>query len=313
MKNKLYEYPHPVLNEYNNDFVESDFSIKITDHNDSGDTIRLYIEYELHSGGLEKLVDSGSAKTIVRLTCFRTSFRESFDFNQDRTVIIEISKKNIVDFIDVQGLIVATQNTTSYSLEEFNKEYFGSSSFILRKGDILAIEPGLKIRLNSILEKDAAGIVQVRGNANESAMKVHYASIEDEDPSFTEYIYIDLPDSEYKTYARLRTKKHLKNGIERFLQAALILPAITEGISKIREQEEMIEDDIDTHYIGTIWADSIIAAVQREFKVDSISDCGKSDYEIANQILGNIVGDAVSNLNQKMEEWSTIRQEDEVL
>ena len=46
------------------------------------------------------------------------------------------------------------------------------------------------------------------------------------------------------------TKKHMKNGIERFLQSAIVLPAITEGVSKIRLEETLAEEDMDNFLLA---------------------------------------------------------------
>lgn len=114
----------------------------------------------------------------------------------------------------------------------------------------------------------------------------------------------------------MRTKKHFKNGIERFLQSTLILPAITEAISKLRMEEYLLEniedEDYEILYKGTVWADSILKALNN-LGIDDLANCTSSDYELANKILGNVAADSLNNLMQKMTEWSTIRQEDDVL
>ena len=48
----------------------------------------------------------------------------------------------------------------------FNQDYFGGyPGFKLRKGDIIANEPGLTIKLNTILEKNMAGVVFINSNS----------------------------------------------------------------------------------------------------------------------------------------------------
>lgn len=74
----------------------------------------------------------------------------------------------------------------------------------------------------------------------------------------------------------------------------------------------MDADEGDPHYRGTVWAESILHALS-ELGIEELASCEHSDYELANLILGNVVGDAVSNLMQKLTDWSTIRQEDESL
>lgn len=312
MKNRAIEYPHPVLNEFTNDFIDCDFSIEILSHSDTGNSIDLEIKYNLNCPGIDKLLHDGIAQVVVRLVCYRTSFRIVKNLTLDNSTVISIPKKQITDVLELQASIVACKNYTEYYLDEFNKEYFGSMPQKIRKGDIIADEPGIKIQLNTLLEKNTSSIVQVTGSPSISEMKVSYATIDETKPELTNYIVITLPDLEYKNYAKLMKKKHLKNGIERFLQASIILPAITEGISKLRVQEQTEPAEDDPVYKGTVWADSIYDALAR-IGVDDLGSCTQSDYELANKILGNVISDSTNNLMQKMSEWSTIRQEDEVL
>lgn len=308
--NKAIEYPYPVLNEFSNDFIDCEFSIDVLSHSDMGKNIEIEVQYCLNCPGIENLLKSEKAKIILRLTCYRTSFRIIKDLNINGSTIISIPKNKLTDILEMQASIVANEDF-SYCLDEFNKEYFGSKEFPIHKGNIIANEPGIKIKLNTILEKNASGVVQVTGSPNLTEMQVSFAGIEESDPALSNYIVITLPDNEYKNYAHLMTKKHLKNGVERFLQASLVLPAITEAISKLRYEEIVDKNEDEPIYKGTVWADSIIDALLTN-GVDDLSSCERSDYELANLILGNVANDAINNLMQKMSEWSTIRQEDDI-
>lgn len=314
MRNKAIEYPHPVLNEYTQDYLNSRFAIDVLSHTDNGSEIIIELECQIECDGLIQIVAAGDAKAIIRLTCYRTSLREMYDLNPSGSTVIHIAKKNVTDSIDLQAMVVATRELNKFRLREFNSDYFGSFEFKIRKGDVLANEPGIKIKLNTMLEKNMAGIVQVRGDLNSTDMSVHFAEITEERPDLTDYIVITLPDMDYKNYARMMTKKYLKNGVERFVQASVILPAITEAVGKLRTEETTVGDDGDTvtHYKGTVWADSIYAALVR-YGISDLSQNQMSDYEIANILLGNVASDSISNLMQKLTEWSTIREEDPTL
>ena len=313
MRNKAIEYPHPVLNEYTKDYLGSRFSIDVLSHSDNGEEIVIELECQIDCDGLIRTITEGKAQTILRLTCYRTSYRSTFDLNATGSTIVRIEKKKVTDSIDLQAMVVATKEIKSFRLPEFNEDYFGKTEFKIRKGDVLANEPGLKITLNTMLERNMAGIVQVRGDYNATSMNVHYAEITEEKPDLTDYIVITLPDMDYKNYAKMMTKRHLKNGVERFIQASVILPAITEAVGKLRAEETIDGDDGDiTHYKGTIWADSIYAALNK-YGITDLSENQKSDYEIANMLLGNVSSDSISNLMQKLTEWSTIREEDPTL
>lgn len=314
MRNKAIEYPHPVLNEYTRDYLNSRFAIDVLSHTDNGSEIVIELECQIDCDGLVQTIASGDAKAVLRLTCYRTSLREMNDLNPAGSTVIHIAKKNVADSIYLQAMIVSTRELNKFRLPEFNSDYFGSIEFKIRKGDVLANEPGIKIKLNTMLEKDMAGIVQVRGDLNATNMNVHFAEITEERPDLTDYIVITLPDMDYRNYARMMTKKHLKNGVERFVQASVILPAITEAVGKLRTEETTVGDDGDTitHYKGTVWADSIYAALIR-YSITDLSENQMSDYEIANILLGNVTSDSISNLMQKLTEWSTIREEDPTL
>lgn len=316
MRNKAIDYPHPVLNEYTRDFIEGDFSIEVANHSDNGNSLTLEIRCNLQCDGIVKMVQDGIAKIVLRITCIRTSYRAVYNLKLDAISIVNIPKSLVADTLDLQAMIVTNCDYDTYCLPEFNHNYFGTQSFHLNKGYVIANEPGIKIKLDTILEKEVTGVVLIAVDHTISEIKVNYATIREENPNLTNYIFITLPDAEFSSYFKLRTKKHLKNGIERFLQSSLILPAITEAIGKLRMEEYLIENieggENDILYKGTIWAESILKALH-DLGVDDLYNCKDSDFELANKILGNVVGDSINNLMQKMADWSTIRQEDDIL
>lgn len=311
MRNRAIEYPHPVLNEFTNDYTNCSFGIGVLSHTDNGADIVLEMEPQLICDGLVKMIASGEARIVVRLTCFRTSYRDTFELNSTGSSIIRIKKQRVSGSIDLQGIVVATREIPHFKLPEFNEDYFGGIEFSIRKGDVLANEPGINIKLNTTMEKNMAGIVLVRGDASIQSMCVSYAETTEMNPELSDYIVITLPDMDYKNYARLMSKKHLKNGVERFVQASVILPSITEAVGLLRNEENTVGEDGEplTNYKGTVWADSIYSALQR-YGISDLASCSKSDFEIANLLLGNVTSDSISNLMQKLTEWSTIREED---
>ena len=312
MKNKAIEYPHPVLSVLTNDFIGCSFFIECVSFEDNDSSIDMEISYELTSPGLSKMISQKKASMLLRLMCYRTSFRKVVQMNSLGTTVIHVPKNEVTDSLDLQAVIIANTSQNDYFLEEFNRNYFGNFQFSLRKGDVLAIEPGINVKLDSEKEKDAAGIVLIRKASNNSSeMSIHFACEEDDDPNNTDYIYISLPENDYTQYAKLRTRRHLKNGVDRLLQCSIILPAITEGISLLR-REELIEDDESTsHYSNTLWASSVLSALSK-VGVTDLSSCLESDFELANKILGNVVSDSISNIMRKSTEWSTIQQEEDI-
>ena len=143
---------------------------------------------------------------------------------------------------------------------------------------------------------------------------MNFAERTEETPDLKDYIVITLPDDDYKIYATMMKSKYLKKDVERFIQASVILPAITEAVGKLRSEETTVGEDGEPviQYKETVWADSIYDALAKKGITD-LSENYMSDYEIANILLGDVVRDSLNNLKQKMEEWSTIREEDPTL
>ena len=136
MRNKTTEYPHPVLNEYLKDFVGGKFELNDPTFEETSDDILLKLSYTLECPGLEKYIADGFAKVVIRVTCFRTSYREIFALTPNAITEVAISKKMVAESLDIEGLIIANQASDDYQMEEFNKNYFGGLSFIIRKGDV---------------------------------------------------------------------------------------------------------------------------------------------------------------------------------
>ena len=140
MKNRAIEYPHPVLNEYTNDFDNCAFNLSVGSHSDTGNSIDIELSYSLTGSGIQSLISQGLAKVFIRVVCFRTSFRKVFEMSNEDITVISLPKKNVTDSIDISAAIVAAQNINNYCLPEFNQDYFGGyPGFKLRKGDIIVL------------------------------------------------------------------------------------------------------------------------------------------------------------------------------
>lgn len=67
----------------------------------------------------------------------------------------------------------------------------------------------------------------------------------------------------------------------------------------MRAEELIVNGDGEplTDFKGTVWADSIYAALTK-YGITDLSANPMSDYEIANLLLGNVTSDSISNLMQ---------------
>lgn len=313
MRNRTAEYPRPVLNEYLNDFTNSRFEVVVNSFDDkNNDTLIFDISYILDCFGIAEMITRGDAKVVVRATCFRTSYREAFDLSSPENNLIEIPKNRLSGNIDFQGIIIATHSHSNYKLPEFNNDYFENFYFSLRKGDVLANEPGIKVELNTVFEKNVAGVVMIALDDTIKVMKVKYATTKEDDPKFNDYITVLLPRKDFVNYQNLTRKRHFKYGTERFLQSALILPALVEAISKIKDELDLTEEtreELSAQYCGTVWANSVIEALRRH-GIEDVGETFINSVELANLILNDVVSDSLNNLMRKMQDWSNIRQDE---
>lgn len=312
MRNQRMEYPHPVLNEYTDDYPGSEFRVELPrDPEDDGDDLIVSLRCHLVCGGLAKMVETGDAKVVVRLTCHRTSLRETFDASLEKSARIRIPKKDVAEALGLQAMIVAARAVDDFQLAEFNQDYFAGMAFQLRKGDILADAPEMNIKLDTVLEKNMASIVWVYKDAKTDRMKAYFPQMKDINRTDAgDYIRLMLPECDYEKYADMRKRRHWKNSTERIIQAALIFPVITEAVGKLREEELLEGSDGDSlaHYKGTVWADSMREALKRRGYED-LANAQETDCAIANFLLGDVCSDALGRLMQNLEEFSAREEE----
>ena len=312
MKNNLMEYPHPVLMPDGKDYINASFSLSLLEQNDEGKNISLILKAEIDCVPLKEMISKGDLKVIIRVICMRTSYREPKSVQNLEYIDVEIPKERVMGTIFIQGMIVAAHNGVNYDLDSFNRYYFDDQKFVLKKGDIVAYTSEMIIKLNTSLQKNIPGVVLVSTAPDIKSLKVVYAKEDETNEKYQNYITIWLPEDEYISYEKLRKKKSIKSGVARFLQASLIVPALTEAISKLRMEDQYGLEPGESSYHGTIWADSICYSLKQNFGVDDLNDCQYSDYELANKLLGNVEGDSLDNLLRRIREWSMISQEDEI-
>lgn len=303
MRNNLLDFPHPVLNEFSRDYIASNFTMTVVSTNDSGNDLTIKLKYSLSCAGLQTVISEGKADVIVRITCYRTSFRKSVSLNADITELV-ISKSDISDVVEIEPWIVIKQDVREFKLEEFNSDYFGTHSFNLNKGMVLAVAQGIRIKLNTIVEKNLRGIINITTNKEKDYYHVSYPKNTVEEGSLeSDYITVYLSCDDYARWHRLKNSQYQKNGIDRFLQCSLLLPVVVDALNLLKNDEANVVEEQE--YQGTIWADSIYNKL-RQHGIESLEDCDKSCAELANLLLNNISAVSMMELEEKMISWSQI-------
>ena len=308
MTSTALDYPHPVLDGIGYDFPGYSFTAEVdgeNSHDDSDGNLVLKMRTTLDCPGMQKMIEEGRAKPIVRIRCPRTSLREVRPAVASGEFELALESGRLEERVTLETMIVATAKGAEdpYALSEFNQEYFSGVSFTIRKGDMLAVAPDVEVKLrrSEAAPKDTPGIVQIARAMHDEELRVHYATQADAGTEREDYIRIYLPEQGFSSYRKLREKRHYNQADSRFLQSALVLPAITEAVGLLRDEEQYEKEPDDPTYQGTVWADSVLEALRRH-DVEDLGSETASSYELANKILEDVAGDALDKLLQTLEE-----------
>jgi hypothetical protein len=141
MKRTNVNYPYPVLNSSNEDYIDCSFNIISQDEIIiNGDNLEFSVEYELASNGLKELIDNEKAKVVLYCESVEAEYRKIKYYEQGSTCIkLSIDKNDLSKNLEIRGYIIATSNIYPFRLDEHNHDLFGGVPFKIGNGDILAI------------------------------------------------------------------------------------------------------------------------------------------------------------------------------
>lgn len=297
MRKSELNFPHPLLSDYSRDYVEGcSFEIALGDFSEDSFAFTLPFMCTLSSIGLCDMVRNEQAVIAIRVYCSATSYREVFKFSSTDTLTISVPKDKVAKKLELQGVIIAAIDNNSFSLPEHNKSFFSGIKIPIQKGHILAEANPIQINIDDTeLEKQLSSIIVIDATAGISALDVQYNNEEDG------LIHIQMPEEEYREYFDLRTT-YKRYGVSRFLQSAVIIPALTEAILLLRLEsiQKEYDPDFEEKYSNTVWADSIFEKCD-ELKRD-LTDESISAFGLANEILRYVTKDTVTELHKKAQE-----------
>lgn len=92
IKNKL--YPHPVLRENNDDYIDSYFEMDL-DYERDIKLLKLKVNFKLKNEQLEKMIEEEKLQFLVHIECPKTSYRKIIATNE-KSVTHVIKDKNIL-------------------------------------------------------------------------------------------------------------------------------------------------------------------------------------------------------------------------
>ncbi|MEF2600692.1 MAG: hypothetical protein U0M80_05325 [Fusobacterium mortiferum] len=229
IKNRL--YPHPVLRENNDDYINSSFEMDLSYERDIK-RLKLNISFKLNNKTLEKMILDEKAQYVIHIECPKTSYRKIIT-TTEKILSENLKDEKILGKIQVTSFIVVKENILDYENESFNSDYFGMK-FNLEKGTILAIGDSYKIDVDK--EKESLGNVP-------SIFTICKKMTTDETGINIEYnmnkIRIDLNIFDYERYTQLVSSS---NQFIDIINCSLIFPTLIYVFEKLKNEFDEIEE-----------------------------------------------------------------------
>lgn len=284
MKKTNINYPHPVLSSGNEDYLNSSFDIELVgDVSADSEKIIITVEYLLNCVGLEKLITSGKAKVSLYFESILADYRKTFSFDSNSKILeVEIKKDKINKSLIMKGYITAVDNISPFTLEEHNKEVFGSVPFVLRKGDVMAIaEHHYTIPLENydpLADKPSIFIIRKQ-------------TINPKEPVSTDFsenkISIYLNEEMYDKYQKLYEASDVRST----LASLFAVPVLVDALNYIRN----LSDDEIIEVSNKKWYQVVMHRI-KELNIDLKTE--GSLTKVANMILPNIFSFSIDALTK---------------
>jgi len=222
-------FPYPVLSPITDDYVGSSFSAKWREKVTSTQ-LDLEVLFSLEDDGLKNLIKNKRAVYAVHVEGISSSYRKLFPVESGKNkVTISIDPNEVGGDIEMNMVVIACKEISSYQNKNFNPEFYDSDYKVslLDKGDILAFCPYEKLTLG-VSNKDKPSVESMM---RVSATKGKFMVVDTD----SDVIYIRLPEQTHKLYKSL--SKNSK-GQEQLLMVTIVLPALSHVISEIQSGED---------------------------------------------------------------------------
>lgn len=284
IKNRL--FPYPVLCMENDDYIDCEFNVKLTQIEELKDIV-LQFDVELDNPELLELVRDGKAEYLVHVECSNTSFRKVI-CSESKSFEYRIAKSKVNKEIFLVGMIVAKKEIKDFFSSKFNEDYDEKVNF--DKGSIMAYRnlPRIIVLKNyEELARDDAFFSIVSKNGGQDMEEPVTFDLNGDKIK----IYVD--DSVYNEYVKFHTNPLMKP----IMISMLVMPALAYVIEEVRNNG--IEN-----YISCYWYQKIKKSCELQGKrfVDDIIDGDATSIEIAQEMLQLPVGHAFRSLSAVAEE-----------
>ncbi|MCY8466771.1 hypothetical protein MOE47_19145 [Bacillus atrophaeus] len=226
MKINFRHFPHPVLMDQSDDYVDSYFAIKQFECAPGKDAFEFNVSFELYDCYLQELIKNHIAEYAVHLECAPTNYRvikNSFKPDISFSIPADLVEREII----ASTLIIASEKISGYSNPNFHED-FAEETFEIQAKDILAAGPRKTVELEKKSPQQVGSIFQLKRN-NASAAPALAAFFEHNK------IIVELSAENYKNYNFMKKDKSL----EPLFHSLLAMPVLVSAIEYLKQDENL--------------------------------------------------------------------------
>lgn len=263
------EFSYPVLNDDNNDYLNSTFKaeIDIAKSQINPNFIAINVIFSLDEPSLAKLVTDGKAVFILHIEGKNSSYREVFQATKNSYYIqATIDTSLASERLEVNTLLIANTDIPELISSRFNSDFYKDFTFgDIRKGQILAFNSTHILKLDFQNNEKHEGTPPMEFRATTDPF---YSFSFDSDD-----IIVELPKKSFQIYKELSNSTEAQRNM--FL-ATFVIPALAQAIDILQNGKG---DD-------NLWEDTI----RYKLKTLGINDLHLNNYpslQLAQLIIGN--------------------------
>ncbi|MBR0420197.1 MAG: hypothetical protein IJI66_13635 [Erysipelotrichaceae bacterium] len=289
MKKVSLNYPYPVLNDSNEDFIDCSFNISLGEASNIDDSFILPFSYTLTCPSIEKRIQSGKAKVVLYIESSETQYRTTKSFEAtEKTINVTIEKSLLGNEIRVKGFVVSLEDIFPYMPEERNIELFGDVPFRVGKNEYLAISNDkytIPVETYDPLA-DRPSIFSIRKSNSDEEIEIDYSQ-----NKITIYINEEL-HALYKKYYEAPENRVI-------LASFFATPALEDVLSMMKMSSP---DDLEVEYGKLKWY-QVIKSKLTEKKIDIFKE--DSLVKIANTLLPHVFRSNVEEFGNMYDQYNS--------
>lgn len=229
MKLSARSYPHPVLG--NRDDVPNAAFQASLDMTTDREQVYIAAEIKCSSQTINSLIKNADAEFVIHVECSNTMFRRAYPFsNPSHRISIPID--NLNDAVEVNVFVRAAKVLSAYRIPDAHPDY-GSATFEVEKGDVLAVAEGQVFHIESSFDSLSriGSIMQITvSEIDDAPMSANFE---------TDKIVIYLSKKDFEDYKLLKST----DGLTGPLTTAIVLPVLVEALHILRDVQRDETDD----------------------------------------------------------------------